>query len=142
MMRAVLKMAEFRATALGTSSRPTSSTTKAWRAGMSTALRMPLMNASSMICQTAMRLVTTSTNSSRLMPMAMAWVTISVGRRGSRSVMTPPSRPSTITGRNCAAATTPSMNGSWVSWRTSQLWATATIHVPTRLMAWPLKNSR
>ena len=36
-----------------------------------------------------------------------------------------------MTGMNCAAATMPSQSGSWVSWRTSQAWATCCIQVPT-----------
>ena len=40
-MRAVLKMIEFSATALGRSGRPTRSVTKDWRAGMSTARPRP-----------------------------------------------------------------------------------------------------
>ena len=45
-MRAVLNVAELMATALGRSSRPTISTTNAWRVGMSTALLKPSRRAS------------------------------------------------------------------------------------------------
>ena len=47
-----------------------------------------------------------------------------------------------MTGRNWAAATMPSQIGSCVSSRTSHAWATCCIHVPTREMACPAKNSR
>ena len=42
-----------------------------------------------------------------------------------------------MTGMNCAAATTPSQIGSWVSSRTSQACATCCIQVPTSEIAWP-----
>ena len=51
-MRAMLKLAEFRATALPMSSRPTISTANAWRVGMSTALVSPRRVASTKMCHT------------------------------------------------------------------------------------------
>ena len=71
-----------------------------------------------------------------------AWTTISVGRFGSVSARMPANSPKIITGMNWAAATIPSQSGSWVSWSTSQAWATCCIHVPTSEIAWPAKNSR
>ena len=53
MIRAPLKMAALSAMALATSSRPTISTVKAWRVGMSTALVTPRSRASTRICQTS-----------------------------------------------------------------------------------------
>ena len=46
MIRALLNIAEFRATALPMSSRPTISTANDWRTGMSTALTVPMTSAS------------------------------------------------------------------------------------------------
>ncbi len=48
MTRALLNIAELRATALPMSSRPTISTAKDWRTGMSTALTVPMHRASTM----------------------------------------------------------------------------------------------
>ena len=50
-MRATLNAAEFRATALVTSARPASSTTKAWRTGRSIVLATPHTSASTQMCQ-------------------------------------------------------------------------------------------
>ena len=60
----------------------------------------------------------------------MAWVASSVWRLGRVSARTPANSPKIRTGRNWAAATTPSHSGSWVSDRTSQAWATCCIQVP------------
>ena len=51
---------------------------------------------------------------------AIDCVAIRVCRLGRLSAITPPNSPRTRTGTNCAAATTPSMNGSFVMVRTSQ----------------------
>ena len=50
-IRAALKEAEFSATALATSARPTISATSDWRAGWSSTLTSPEQNASTATCQ-------------------------------------------------------------------------------------------
>ena len=141
-IRAVLKTAEFSATALATSLRPTISTTNDWRVGMSTALVIPSSSARTMICQTSTRPVAVSPNRTNARIICTTCVTIRVGRLGSASAMRPPNRPRTMTGRNCIAATRPRRNGSPVSCSTSHAWATVCIQVPTSEMSWPVKNRR
>ena len=141
-IRAPLKIAELRATALATSSRPTISTVNAWRVGMSTALVMPRIVASTRICHTWTVSVTTSANRMNASVIWTAWVTISVWRLGSASAIRPPNSPSRSTGRNASAVVRPRTSGSLVSSRTSHAWATCCIQVPTRLTSWPPKNSR
>jgi len=119
------------------SSRPTISTTNAWRVGMSMAFRQPRRNAMTSTCQTCTVFDNTSADMTSPRIIAKAWVATSVRRFGRESAINPPNRPSTSTGANCTAATTPRSNGSPVSWRTSQLWATVIIHVPTSEMSWP-----
>jgi hypothetical protein len=142
MIRALLNIAELSATALPMSSRPTISTTKDWRTGMSKALAVPIARA-----------MTRSSGNDSIFAMATnasaierhifaAWVTSSVRRFGRESARTPANRPSTRTGMNWAAAITPSHRTSPVSWRTSHAWATCCIHVPMRLVAWPAKKRR
>ena len=140
--RAALNIAELRATAVPTSSRPTISTENAWRVGMSTTLVRPPRKARAMTCHTSTRPVNTRPNIANDRPILIACVTISVWRLGSASVMIPPNRPRTMTGIHCMAATTPSRNGSPVSWRISQPWATACIQVPTSDTSWPPKYRR
>ncbi len=142
MILAPLNIAELRATALAMSSRPTISTENAWRVGMSNTLVTPPSAASSTTCHTSTVLLATNPNSASARAILAAWVPIRVLRLGKASAISPPNRPRNITGRNWAAATTPSMNGSPVSSSTSQLWATVCIQVPTNEVSWPAKNSR
>jgi hypothetical protein len=69
------------------------------------------------------------------------WVTMSVGRLGNESAMTPPKSPKMSTGRNCIAVATPRTKGSPVRSRISQAWATACIQVPTSETSWLPKKS-
>ena len=140
--RAPLNIAELRATALPMSSRPTISTEKAWRVGMSTTLVSPPSSARIMICQTSTAPVNTRANIVNDRIILTACVAIRVWRLGRASAIRPPNRPRTMTGIHCIAATTPSRNGSPVSWRISQPWATACIQVPTSETSWPPKNRR
>ena len=136
-IRAALKIAELRATALPMSSRPTISMTKAWRVGMSIALVQPRMNAIRITCQTWISWVSVRTARTTASPIAIVWVAMRVRRLGRLSATMPPNRPKTSTGANCAAVTTPSQNGSPVNVRTSQSSAMFCIQVPTREMSWP-----
>ena len=141
-IRAALKIAEFRATALPMSSRPTISMTNDWRVGMSMAWVQPRAKARMTISQTWTVPVAVRMPRMKARLIETDWVAMSVRRLGRLSATIPPNRPKIITGTNCAAATTPSMNGSFVRVRTSQAWATACIQVPTSEMSWPDQNSR
>ena len=140
--RAPLNIAELRATALPTSSRPTSSKANDCRTGMSTAFAIPSRNASRRIIQTSTMPPMTRTDRTAARIIIVTCVQIRTRRFGSASAATPANSPRTMTGMNCAAATTPSQIGSWVSSRTSHAWATCCIQVPTSEIAWPEKNSR
>ncbi len=140
--RAPLNIAELIATALPTSRAPTISIANAWRTGMSTAFAQPRSRASTMIIQTSTTPVSVSTVRTIASSIITTCTASSVCRFGRTSASTPANSPSTITGRNCAPATTPSQNGSPVSVRTSQPWATCWTQVPMSESAWPTKNSR
>ena len=141
-IRAPLKIALLRAIALGTSSRPTISTVNAWRVGMSTALVMPRMVASTRMCHTCTVSVTDSPNRMNASVIWMAWVVISVGRFGRASAIRPPNRPRMSTGRKASAVASPRISGSFVRSSTSHACATCCIQVPTRLTSCPPKNRR
>ena len=95
-----------------------------------------------MTCHTCTAPVNTSANIVNDSIILIAWVTIRVWRLGRASAIRPPNSPRTMTGIHCIAATTPSRNGSPVSWRISHPWATACIHVPTSETSWPPKKRR
>ena len=140
--RAALNIAELRATALPMSSRPTISTANAWRVGMSTTLVSPPSRARTMTCHTSTAPVATRANIVNARIILTAWVAISALRLGTASAIRPPNRPRTMTGIHWNAATTPSRNGSPVSSRISQPWATVCIQVPTSDTSWPPKYRR
>ena len=140
--RAALKSAEFRTTALTTSSRPTISTANAWRTGISIALTQPSRTARTRIIHTWTVPVRASTPRISASAARIDSHTTSVHRFGSVSAMSPPKSPSTRTGVHWAAATMPRMSGSLVRVRTSHAWATDCIHEPTSETPWPAKKSR
>ena len=142
MTRAPLNIAELRATALPTSSRPTSSMANDCRTGMSTAVGDPEQEREHEDHPDLDDAADDEDREDRgqdhhrdLGPDQDAPLRQRVGGD-------PANSPRTMTGMNCAAATTPSQIGSWVSSRTSQAWATCCIQVPTSEIAWPEKNSR
>ncbi len=110
---------------------------------MSTAFAQPSRIARRTIIQTSTSPVAVSTARIAARTIITTWTASSVWRLGRTSARIPANRPRIMTGRNCAAATTPSHNGSpFVTVSTSHAWATCCIHVPTSEMAWPPKNSR
>jgi hypothetical protein len=109
---------------------------------MSTELRMPMIVARTNTCQTWTVWVAASTKSRKLTPIATVWVTYRVRRLGRPSAIRPPNRPRTRTGPNWATVNSPRSKGLPVSWRISQLWATAVIQVPIIETSWPPKKSR
>ena len=141
-IRAALKTAEFRPTAFVTSSTPTISMTNAWRVGMSTALTSPSSAASSRMCHTCATFAKLSAASTKARSIEAVCVPTSVARLGRTSAMMPPNSPRIRTGRNWAAATIPSQNGSWVRRSTSHARPIDCIQVPTSEMSWPNQNRR
>ena len=99
-MRAPLKIARVEGDGVGARPRgPTISTVNAWRVGMSTALVMPRIVASTRICHTCTVSVTTSANRMKASVIWTAWVAISVWRLGRASAIRPPNSPSRSTGQ-------------------------------------------
>ena len=141
-IRAMLNIAEFRATAFATSSRPTISMTKAWRTGMSTAFAQPRRSARTTIIQTCTMPVSVRAASTNARSIIATCTARSVGFFGNASAMTPPKSPSRRTGTNWTAATMPRSSGLFVSVRTSQPCATDCIHVPMSETSCPPKKSR
>ena len=135
-MRAALNEAELSATALPTSSRPTSSTTKDWRTGWSTALTKPRMSASAHTCQYWTAPVQTRTASNTAWQRYVVWLAMSTRRLCSRSAAAPATIENSSTGANCSVLISPSLSGEPVSWSTSQDWATAWIQPPTWATSW------
>ena len=100
MRRPALKFAEFKLTALETSSSPTTSDVNAWRTGPSTALEIPSTNAKIQTC----KIFTTSVNTSKPKipadnPPAM-FVQIKTFRLLNRSASAPPCKLKNIKGAN------------------------------------------
>src|SRR2546421_1156210 len=118
--RAILKTDEFNAMALGKSSRPTISTTKACLVGISNELVRPNKLASTNTSQTCIWPLATRIHSTTACSIANDCVNKSTRRFGKRSARTPPNSESSITGKNCNAPTTPSNQALWVNSRTSQ----------------------
>ena len=118
-MRAKLKSDEFKATAFGKSSRPTISTTKAWRVGISSELVSPSKLARTRTCQRCTWPVATRAQSANAWSMADDCVNKSTVLFGKRSARTPPKSERSITGKNCRAPTTPRSQALCVSSNTS-----------------------
>ena len=137
--RAALNRLELRATAFGSSSRPTISNVSAWRAGASSTSTVPRRPASSSTCQA----VTTPTSVSNVRMAAIAIETTCVqitARRASRRSTTTPAN--TVNGRNWQSASRPTATGECVSSSISQAVAMFCIQVPLTEITWPEKNSR
>ena len=141
-MRAALKAELLKAMAFISASRPTSSTTKAWRVGTSKALIRPSIAARPSTQPTVMCPVKVSRLSVSACSAASDWVTIKTRRLLRRSAKTPPSMLRTVTGVNWKAQTSPTASGESLSWSTSQDCAVDCIHVPTRLTSCPNQNRR
>jgi hypothetical protein len=125
-----------------TRSAPTISITNVCRVGLSAACTVPSSTGTVKIIHRRIEWVTVSTPSSSASEPSADWVPISSGRFETRSAISPPYAPSTSTGRNCVATTSPIIVPEWASSRTSHDSETDCIHVPTRLIAWPVKYSR
>ena len=110
MTRAPLNIIELMAMALGKSSRPTISTTKACRAGPSNALTTPVSAASTMISQTCTSPVKVNAARMKASSMAEACVMTSRLRLLTRSTTTPPHGEINSDGIAAANPTRPSIN--------------------------------
>jgi hypothetical protein len=107
MTRAEFITTLLRLTAFGRSSRPTSSSTKVWRAGLSTRFTNPRKVASMKTCHS--RTAPTAVNNPRVRARIPATdcVQYSSRRLSTRSAMSPPQVPNRSMGRNCSAVTSP-----------------------------------
>jgi hypothetical protein len=141
-MRAELPTALVSATALGSRSRPTISSTNAWRAGSSTTVTNPSAIASAKTIQTWTTPVRTMSHITTASTAASVCVTSSTRRRSNRSAIVPPHSPNNRTGRNRNANVAPTATPLPVSVDTSQASAMVCIHDPTCDTRSPVKYSR
>ena len=122
----------FRLTALFTSSSPTISTTNARRAGLSNAVAQPPISATASIASTGGCPLNASAASTADWAMAMYCTTMSSRRLSERSAIRPAQAPSTSTGANWQAASTPTaIPLLFVSFRTSRVSAIIVSQLPT-----------
>ena len=140
MIRALWTMTEFSETALTTRSAPTSSMTKLWRVGLSTALTAPRTKTSAQTIERRRPSPPTVSAKSVSAGSAMsAWVTMSTRRLGRRSASSPPQAPKSRIGTNCSPAVRPTAAPLPVSWTMSHISATVCIQLPETETIWPAK---
>ena len=101
--RAALKLAELRLIALGSRSMPTTSLTKAWRAGPSKAIAMPCRKLRARISHSFIRPVIVSSAIDSADTRVIALATIRIVRLGSLSATVPTKGVSSSPGRKIAA---------------------------------------
>ena len=142
MTRDVLMTTELSPTALETSSGPTISYRKLWRAGMPKAVVVPVRPASTQIIHTVTTSVATSTPSASAKSAAPVWVRMMSLRLSTRSASAPPHAPNRSTGPNWRPTVMPTATPLLVRLRTSQFWATDCIQVPLMDTIWLKKYSR
>ena len=141
-MRAELPTALVSATALGTSSGPTISSTNAWRAGSSTTVTKPSATASPNTIQTCTTPVSTMSHITTASTAIDVCVTSSTLRRSKRSATAPPQSPNSNTGKKRKAKVAPTAAPLCVSVNTSQASAIVCIHEPTWETRSPAKYRR
>ncbi len=115
-MRALLKVMEFSAMALGRSSLPTISTANACRAGPSKALTTPMQAARTTMCHTSTTSVKVRPARTKASVMAMDWVTTSKLRLDTWSTTTPAHGETMSTGIADANPTTPRASSEPLIW--------------------------
>ena len=118
--RAKLKLVEFKPTAFGKSSLPTSSGTKDCLTGASTAPAIPRMKANTKICHTTTKSVTTKIPKVRAALPAIELVPTRIFRLLNLSANLPAGRLKNKAGANCNPVTIPRIVPDPVSSRTSQ----------------------
>ena len=139
MIRALWTMTEFSETALTTRSAPTSSMTKLWRVGLSTALTAPRTKTSAHTISGVTVPPTVSAKSVSAGSAISACVTMSTRRFGRRSAISPPQAPKSRMGTNCSPAVRPTAAPLPVSWTMSHISATVCIQLPETETVWPAK---
>ena len=138
-IRAEFATALLSATALASLSRPTISSTNAWRAGSSTTVTSPSAIASPNTIHTLTTSVSTSNHSTIASSAMRAWVTSRTLRRSKWSATAPPHSPKSNTGRNRQAKVAPTATPLPVSDNTSHASAIVCIHEPMYEMSSPPK---
>ena len=138
-IRALWTMTEFSETALTTRSAPTSSMTKLWRVGLSTALTVPRTKTSAQTTSGVTDPPTVSAKSASAGRAMSAWVTMSTRRFGRRSASRPPHAPKSRMGTNCSPAVRPTAAPLPVSCTISHISATVCIQLPETETIWPAK---
>src|SRR5262249_49077737 len=143
-IRAALRAAEVRDTALRTSAFPTIAVTKAWRAGRARGVASPATAARgrSAMDQEAPGPVGRGRARSRAWRAKTSWVATRTRRRGKRSTSVPDTSERSRNGPNWRVPRSPSRNGELVSSRTSQACATDCIQEPNWEMIWAPRNWR
>src|SRR6185437_2045577 len=140
--RAMLNPLELSAIAPGRSSRPTSSTTNDWRAGISKALITPFAVASDSSHPIVMCLLHVNHQRSvAWMPNAI-WPSLTRRSFSVRSATTPAWSEKRSTGNDPADATSPTMNGLFESSNANQPCAIVCIQVPMSDVVWPAQKIR
>src|SRR5258708_10631408 len=139
--RAPLNIEEFSAIAFIRSSRPTMSTRKDWRPGISNAFTTPSRAASTKICGTEIRCIRVSVARMRARIIDAVWVAMTIRCRLTRSATMPPMGANKNTGIWLANPTAPRRNDDPVSLYTSQDCATVCIQVPISEISCPEKKS-
>ncbi len=133
---------EFSETALTIRSWPTSSITKAWRAGLSIASTEPRASTSPNTIHGAMSPVAVRIHSVSAGTAISACVYWSSRSFGTRSASRPPQAPNSSIGRNWRAAVMPTETPEPVSCTISHISATICIQLPEIEMTWPVKYRR
>lgn len=132
-------MTLLRLTAFTTRSRPTSSITKLWRAGLSMALTAPRTNTSASTIHTSTAPEAVSAHSISAGIAISVCVIASSRRLLTRSARTPPQAPASSIGVNCSAAVRPTAAPLSVSRSTSHISPTVCIQLPLIEITWPVK---
>ena len=109
---------------------PTISTTKLWRAGLSSELTAPRAKTSANTIHGSTAPVAVSAHSASAGAIIAVCVAISSVRFGQRSASTPPQAANRSIGRNCSAEVTPTAIPLPVSSRISHISATICIQLP------------
>ena len=138
-MRAEFSTALLSATAFGSFSRPTISSTNAWRAGSSTTVTRPKRKAIPNSIHTCTTPVNTTTHNTTASRAASDCVTSITRRRSKWSAIAPPQRPKNSTGPKRNANVAPTAAPLPVSWSANHASAMACIHPPTWEIRSPVK---
>ena len=141
-MRLVWTTTEFSATALTMRSGPTSSITKAWRAGLSIASTEPRASTSAKTTSGVTCPVATSAHSVSAGSAIIACVYWRSRSFGTRSASRPPQAPNSSIGRNCSAAVRPTLTPEPVSCTISHISAMICIQLPVIETTCPAKYRR